>query len=129
METGTGRPNRNVGPLLATFFTLLYALIPCLLIVVAGSDNPYGDWTIILGGFGLFATLIYFVRRFVPASIQDGSFLILRDRRDSSLGDYEPRKKARRRRTRFGTNEPPTVDQVRKIREESSTTTWRPRGG
>lgn len=122
----TGGSQRNAAPLLATFFTFLYALVPCLLLVVAGSSqsrNPYADWLVILAAFLALTLLVYFVRRLLPESVRDVGYLILRKRRDDALADYKPRRKARRQ-TRFGTQKPTTVEDIRKIREQVSATTW-----
>lgn len=120
-------PTRQAAPLLATFFTFLYALVPCLLLTVAGSDNPYADWPIVLGGILSLMLLIYVLKRVVPEGINDMSFLVLRERRDDPLVGYQPKKRGKRRSARYGTNKPPTADDIRDIREQSSTTTWVPR--
>lgn len=125
-----GGPTRNAGPLLATFFTFLYALVPCLFIVVAGasSHNPYTEWTFILGVFACVTLFFYLLRRIIPESVNDGSFLILRERREDPLSGYQPKKKGRRRRQRYGTQKPTSADDIRAIRDDAQKTTWVPRG-
>lgn len=125
-----GGTTRNAAPLLATFFTFLYALVPCLLLMVAGSTNggsPYGDWKFLVGVFLGVALFFYLVRRILPESVNDGSFLIFRDRKEDPLAGYQPRRKSRRRATRFGTQKPATLEDIRAIRDDARATTWVPR--
>lgn len=129
MSSGKINPNRNLAPMLASFFTMLYALIPMLIVIAVASDGGYAEWTYVLAGIVAIVFLVYIGRRFGGSTLVENSLLlVMRERREDPLAGYEPRKKGRRRRERFGTNKPPTVEDLREIREASATSTWRPRG-
>jgi hypothetical protein len=108
------RPSRIAGPLLASMLVVLYGAIGAAVLIAGGGGNPLTA-LLILGGvlilFGLFA---YFIQS-IPRSPMDSAYSWIRSRQARPDDLYLP--KIRRSRQHYGENAPPTVDDVRELKE------------
>ncbi len=118
------RPGRFAGPILASGLVLLLGGIGVLATVVVGGGNPYfglGVFVGVLVGMLLLGLLL----RSKPVDTLASRFGWMTVRDPNDPGDYIA-KAMRIKRRHTGTNQPPTVEDLREARE--SLNTWVPSG-
>jgi hypothetical protein len=120
------RTDRNAGGLLASTIVLTVAFLGALMVaLLAFPRDPRIPW-LIGGGIVLFILLFVWLLRDRPANSMRDSFGWLMGRKRVKLyPEYEPRL-IKGDPHRYGTNHPPTLDEIREVKDESTSRNWVP---
>lgn len=118
------RPSRLVGPLLATGMVILLGALGVALTIAAGGGNGYIAFGVFLGLI-LLSPLLGFLVRSRPVNLLASRFGWMTVRDPNDPGDYLPQ--AMRIKRRYGTNRPPTVEDLHEAKENLNN--WVPAAG
>lgn len=115
------RPDRRAGPLLASSLVVLLGGLGVAVIVAVGGTDPL---LIVLLAAGLALLLLFmgFGLRTTPSSTLSALYGWVRSRNARPPKEYAPR--IRREERDYGTNQPPTADELRELKD--GTKTWVP---
>jgi hypothetical protein len=118
------RPSREASSLAAAMLVVVQALTGVAFLLVLLSQNPDKNFLWAIGGVFLLAGLLFWLS-FKPVSrLRDGmSWVLSRHSRPEPVDFRLTRREAAI--ARFGTNRPPTLDELREQRE-TSTNNWVP---
>lgn len=109
------KPQRAAGSLLASIFVLMGGFLSCAAVIFAFSREPRGPLFILGGSFAGVSLLLWLLRdRPAAGQRQRFAWVFSRGARPKSL-DYQP-KLIRSTPHSYGTNHPPTVEEVRDLK-------------
>jgi len=120
------RSDRNAGGLLASTIVLTVAFFGAVMVgLLAFPRDPRIPW-FIGGGIVLFILLFVWLMRDRPSnSLRDSFGWLVGRRKEKLYPEYEPRL-IKEDPHRYGTNHPPTLDEIRELKDSSSETNWVP---
>jgi len=118
------RPGRLAGPLLASGLVILLGALGIALTIAAGGGNGFTAFIVFLAII-LCTPLIALLFRSRPVNLLASRFGWMTVRDPNDTGDYVPR--AMRQRRRNATNHPPTVEEIREVKEGLNN--WVPAAG
>lgn len=108
------RPDRWAGPLLASTLVMLLGGVGVAVVVAVGGGDPLV--CLVLIGCLIFCVLIFgYLLRAVPSNTLSSQFGWTRSRQARPENEYSP--EAIRTRHRYGTNHPPTVEEIRDMKD------------
>jgi len=113
-------PNRRTGSLLASFIVGLLGLVGAAVVVAGGGGDPMIVFGIFGCTFGVLVGVLWLGARASQSATSIYHWVFSKDSRPSD--EYVPR--PRPTRHVYGTNTPPSIDQVRDARESGNT--WVP---
>ena len=116
-------PNKEVAPLLATCLTLLYGVIGSAFAITMYSRNPGRHAGIVIGVVVGVFVLAWLLSRGGSDAIEVARVWLFRKEKEDPLSGYDARPKGKRAR-RYGTQRPPTAEEVRQ--EQSVRSMWVP---
>ena len=115
--TGTSRDRSRhmLGPLLASIMVLFYGGMGIALVIAAAGGDPVIGLGIFVALSGVFLGIAFLLRSLPKGSFT--SFDWLRRRPQVAASDYTPQPREKAQRKNFGTNRPPSVDDVRDAKD------------
>lgn len=116
------RPDRRAGPLLASAMVIFLGGVGVAVVVAAGGGNPEAI-LFIFGGVILLVLLMSLFGRAVPTGTLERLYGWVGSKQARPAMDYMP-KTAREKSIRYGTNQPPSVDELRDLKDGPNT--WVP---
>ncbi|HWL08719.1 MAG TPA: hypothetical protein VNQ76_09950 [Planctomicrobium sp.] len=118
------RPGRLAGPIFASGLVILLGALGVAITVAAGGGDAWITCAVFVGI--IFATpLLGLLFRANPGNLLANRFGWMTVRNPNDESDYLPRA-MRTRRRHFGTNQPPTVEEIREAKENLNN--WVPAG-
>jgi hypothetical protein len=108
------RPNPQTGPILASSLVLLLGAVGAAAII-AFSERGSSQAVLLLSGAILVPMSVLFLLRSRPQNLVAEKFRWLGSREQQPQLDYLP--EAMRQRRRYGTNAPPSVSEVRELKD------------
>jgi hypothetical protein len=109
--------------LLATTIVVVGGTAACLVVILPFASKPFWPMTIVVAGVLGLAFLTWLLSEAPKNRLLDSEFFWLTRRVPKTEREYVPRI---RRSRKTGTNQPPTLEQVRNLKENTST--WVPSG-
>ncbi|MCA8997242.1 MAG: hypothetical protein KDA80_09650 [Planctomycetaceae bacterium] len=109
------RPDKRSGPLLASALVVFLGGLGVAIIMAAGGADPAAGLTIFGAGLGLIFCLAL-LGRAVPSTTLSDLYGWVTSKDSRPAVDYEPRAVGQRRHE-YGTNRPPTAEEVREMKE------------
>ncbi len=119
------RPSRMVAPLLATLITLVLGTAFCIVIVLGAGEARPGPILVAVGGALGFGLMLWSWRDRPQANQRNLFGWMISRRHRAEQSSY--RLSVIRHKHQYGQNQPPTLDQIREIKDP--TRTWVPTRG
>lgn len=112
--------------LLASTFVMLGGLSVCGFIILAFSDDPKNDLLWLVGGVTGLGLLLWLLRdKPTNQARMRNFFWLTRQKPETYMPNYVPRRRRGSQNAAFGSNEPPTAEGIRELNEGANT--WVPK--
>ncbi|WP_437203084.1 hypothetical protein [Planctomicrobium sp. SH664] len=116
MSGSSGNRNRELlGPLLATIIVLFYGGVATAIVLAAGGSDPVIGLLIFFGLSGVTLVVAYLLQAF--GSVPMHPLAWFKRRKADPLAVYNPEPRQRAPRETYGTNRPPSVEEVRDAKD------------
>lgn len=114
-EKFDGRPNRLIAPLFASSFVCVIGAVGVTIVIILSGGN-----LVAASGLLLFLAcciiLGVLLLRVVPATTLEATYSWVRSRHAKPENEYDPKRAATTRKS-YGTNHPPTAEEVRELKD------------
>lgn len=124
MSESPHQRTRITGPLIGATVVLIFGALGCSIMMAAAGSDPIAALGIFFIGLALIGMMLWLLRATPEMGASMYDWVKSRRSRPAPLA-YEPELRAAASK-RFGTNAPPTIDQVRDLKDGLNT--WVPSG-
>jgi hypothetical protein len=119
------RYGRMAAGLFAATVVMTGGLGVCLMITFLFANNTWIPWVAIGCGFVFLCLMLWLLSDSPPRQAKDTNFYgTQKEQLDQYVESFRPKRRRRRGHVEFGTNKPPSADDVRQIKEDSNV--WYP---